>query len=253
MSRLTWGDEDSKLYFTGCDRGVFYPAAGPGIPWNGLVSVTSRDNSAVESGYLDGIKLFQKPTPGSFEGLIKAFTYPDEFSDYNGVDNGFVAQQSRLNFGLSYRTLIGNDLGYQIHLIYGVRVAPTQSEYSSIDDEVEPTLFEWPISTTPIKFPGVGPFSHVVIDSTIATPGALSELEDLIYGSTGVDPQLPPLQDIIDIFEENSILKITDHGDGTWTAEAPGSIIQMLDATTFEITWPSAVYIDSETYTISSL
>lgn len=258
MTKLSWNDSGSRRYFAGVDRGVFYPSTGPGVSWNGLVSVNAREDASTESGYLDGVKQFQRTVPGSFEAAISAFTYPDEFSDYDGVEDGQIAQQDRLSFGLSYRTSIGDDLqgldlGYQIHLVYNARVSPTESEYSSVDTETDLTMFEWPISTLPIEFPGVKPFSHVIIDSTIANEGALSELEDLIYGSVGVDPQLPSIQDIVNLFEENSILKITDNGDGTWTAEAPGTIIQMLDATTFEITWPSAIFIDSVSYRISSL
>lgn len=258
MTKLSWDDSGSRRYSAGVDRGVFYPAIGPGVSWNGLVSVSEREDSSTESGYLDGIKIYQRPVPGSFEATVSALTYPDEFADYDGVEDGRIAQQDRLIFGLSYRTGLGNDLqgltlGYKIHLVYNARVSPTESEYSSIDGEIDPTIFEWPISTLPIEFLGVKPFSHVIIDSTVANAAAISALEDLIYGTSEADPQLPPIQDIVNLFEENSILKITDNGDGTWTAEAPGTIIQMLDATTFEITWPSAIFIDGVSYNISSL
>lgn len=49
------------------------------------------------------------------------------------------------------------------------------------------------------------------------------------------------------------LLAITYLGNDVWTAEdAGGEYITMLDATTFEITSPSAVYLDADTYTISS-
>ena len=93
----------------------------------------------------------------------------------------------------------------------------------------------------------------MIINSTIAYPGVLSVIENTLYGSADTSARLPEPQEIFDLFEDGAILKITDHGDGTWTAEGPDSAIQMLSATEFEITWPSAVYLSSDTYRISSL
>lgn len=257
MSKISWDESGSKRYFAGLDRGVFYPANLAGVPWNGLISVTPNDESVLETQYLDGNQIRQESKSGSFAASLKAYTYPDEFSEYDGVEDGLISQQSRSSFGLSYRTLNGDeteslDLGYKIHLVYNAIVAPTNSAYSSIETEVDPIAFEWPISTKPLEFSGIKPFSHIIIDSTLARPQDIIDIENLIYGSTGVDPELPTIQDILDLFQANSTLKITDNGDGTWTANAPGSIIQMLDSTTFEITWPSAVFIDDVSYNISS-
>jgi hypothetical protein len=58
---------------------------------------------------------------------------------------------------------------------------------------------------------------------------------------------------VLEMFESGAILRIVDHGDGTWTATGPDEAIKMLSSTMFEITWPSAIYIDTETYKISSL
>lgn len=66
-------------------------------------------------------------------------------------------------------------------------------------------------------------------------------------------PRFPTLEELLDIFESGVILRITDHGDGTWTADGPDSAIQMLTESMFRITWPSAVYISADTYQISSL
>jgi hypothetical protein len=65
--------------------------------------------------------------------------------------------------------------------------------------------------------------------------------------------RLPDPQEIFDIFEANSILRVVDNGDGTFTVTGPDDAITMLDDTTFEIDWPSVVVIDSNTYEISSL
>jgi len=121
-----------------------------------------------------------------------------------------------------------------------------------MSDSTDTSPFSWNISTVPIKMGDVSS-AHLIIDPRFAYPWVIQELEDLLYGSSGNNPYLPPPEEILDLFEDASILKITDHGDGTWTAEGPDEAIRMLDSTTFEITWPSAVYIDSTTYRISSL
>lgn len=258
MTKVIWDESGSREYFAGVDRGVLYPVIGSGVPWNGLVSVNELEESNLVVNHVDGIAFRQSSGGDSFSATLRAFTYPDEFNECNGFADGLIAQQPRVPFGLSYRTLIGNDLegldlGYKIHLVYNALVAPTPGEYETIADSVETSLFEWPITTTPLAISGVGPSAHLIIDSTIAYPEVISELEDVLYGTPTTEPHLPTPTEILAIFESNSILLITDNGDGTWTATAPGDIIEMLDSTTFEITWPSAIFIDDESYTISSL
>ena len=75
----------------------------------------------------------------------------------------------------------------------------------------------------------------------------------MLYGTNFTEPRMPSVSEIIEMFEAHSIMQIIDHGDGTWTAIGPESAIVMLDSTTFQITWPTAIYIDDVTYTISSL
>lgn len=245
MTKISWDESGSREYLAGVDRGVLYPDSGVGVPWNGLTSVTERDDSSVIESYVDGRKLRQKTEPGSFSASLQAFTYPNEFSEHE-------------KFSLSYRTLIGNDIeglehGYKIHLVYNASVAPSSADYQTINEEISPMLFEWPIETEAITLSGVRPFSHLIVDSTIALPTTMAALEDILYGATGVDPSLPTPEELIDLFQDYSVLKITDHGDGSWTAEGPDSAISMLDATSFEITWPSAIFISSDSYKISSM
>jgi hypothetical protein len=47
--------------------------------------------------------------------------------------------------------------------------------------------------------------------------------------------------------------EVTDNGDGTWTAVGDASYISMISADTFQITSSTAVPIDADTYTLSSL
>lgn len=255
MTRISWGSFGSRRYETGVDRGVFYPSDGPGLPWNSLITVKEDpDGAAMTKQYVDGVPYWTQKTKEGFAAVLQAYTSPREFDEYDG-HNG---RQRRKPFGLSYRTLIGSDIsadqGYKIHLVYNCLAMPTTVDNSTLTPGgLEATPFSWGLSTTPVPIPGAKPAAHLIIDSTIAYPEAIAAVEDALYGSDGGDPYLPSPQEVMDILEPFSVLLIVDHGDGTWSAIGPDEAIQMIDTDIFEITWPSAVYLDADTYTISSL
>lgn len=257
MTRISWGSDDVRLFEIGVDRGVLYPDQGRGVPWNGLIAVDEAPSgSDVVENYLDGQKFATHRKVESFEATIEAYHYPVEFEPYDGHFS-FRSSQRRRQFGFSYRTLVGNaELGqnysYKIHLVYNALAAPSSRDYQSLSDSSEMIPFSWNISTIPIKMGDVSS-AHLIIDPRYAYPWVIEDLEKLLYGSNENEPYLPPPSEILELFEDASILRITDHGDGSWTAEGPDEAIQMLNPTTFEITWPSAVYIDAVTYRISSL
>jgi hypothetical protein len=233
MSRLVWEVVDD--YLAGVDHGVLYIES-QGISWNGLVSVKeSSSGEGIQSYYFDGIKTLDTVGSEDFVLAVEAFVYPDEFEDLV------------LPFGFSYRS------GQKIHLVYNARADSTDKGWSTLSDTVEPSNFGWDISTVPTIVPGAKPTAHLVINLAEAHPDAIQQVEDLLYGTDITDPTLPSAEDIVAIFSEFATLVVVDHGDGTWTATGPDEAIQMLDLTTFEISWPSAVYIDSESYTISSM
>lgn len=252
MTRLEWGENSDRSYDVGVDQGVLYPTSGFGVAWNGLVSVKEDSSeSESESYYIDGVKYINRQRLGRFSATIEAFTYPYEFEEYDGSLDLLTAQ-SRKSFDFSYRTRIGTS-GYKIHLVYNAVVSPTTKDYASVSDTIEADLFTWEISTRPIPIPGVRPSAHVIIDTTKAHPWTVIELEDILYGNETTEPSLPSIDEVIAIFEGNAVLIVTDHGDGSFTVTGPESAIQMIDATTFQITWDSAVFIDTVSYTISSL
>ena len=241
MTRLTWG-RPSPAYEVGIDRGVFYPANGSAEPWVGLTSVQESPSDANESArYQNGVRTRSSVSPGSFSGHIEAFTYP------RGFESAVLYPPRPKPFGLSYRSK-GNDT-YKIHLVYNVLLGPTGHIY----DQEDPTPFGWDFTTKPVGVPGFRPTAHLVVETSIAYSWTVEALEDVLYGSADVPATLPSPQGVLDIFEENSILQIIDHGDGTWTAIGPDDVITMLDATTFQIDYPTAVYISPDTYTIHSL
>lgn len=234
ISRLTWDDRD---YEAGLERGVFYPRNGPGEAWNGLTSVQESSDEDEQVRYIDGIKSRRHRRMGEFSGTIEAFTYPDSFFE------NVLTQRRQQGFGLSYR------VKDKIHLVYNILVGPTSFDARYLDTEP----FSWSFTTAPVQVPGARLSSHLVIDTVKAYPATVAALEDLLYGSDSISPQLPSPEEVLNVFDINSILKVTDNGDGSFTVEGPDDVIQMLDPTTFQITWPSAVYIDEDSYSISSL
>ena len=113
-------------------------------------------------------------------------------------------------FGLSYRTVIGNDVdsndhGYKLHLIYGALAAPSEKGYTTINDSPEAITFSWEVSTTPVNVTGFKPTACVIIDSTKVDADKLKALEEILYGKDptgveqedGVDPRLPLPDEII--------------------------------------------------------
>jgi hypothetical protein len=246
--RVTW--DDVKGYSQGVSKGVLYPENSPGVAWNGLTSITEKGDNSPTSLYIDGQKYRNRSVDAPFAGNITAFTYPDEFDQCIGVSSG-VTTQPRVTFGLCYQ------VSNEIHLVYNALAALSSAQFSTLSDQSNPVDFSWDFTTQPVKIPGGKPGSHLVIMTDYATPAAIAAIEAVLYGSDTNDPSLPDPETVIGIFEANATLIITDNGDGTWTATGPATVITMLDADTdditFDINWPSAVFIDDDSYTISSL
>lgn len=211
---LTWDNTGERLYETGVDHGVLYIPDSDGdyidgVAWNGLTTVTETPGGAEATAlYADNIKYLDLRSAETFGGTIEAYTYPDEFNQFDGVATPQVGvnvgQQGRKTFGLSYRTLVGNDVegsdyGYKLHLVYGLTAAPSEKAYGTVNDSPEAITFSWEVASTPISVTGLKPTSIITIDSTKVDPADLTTLENLLYGQAG-DPQLPPPDSVIAIF-----------------------------------------------------
>lgn len=211
MTQLVWDQTGQRFYETGVDRGVLYivdnvGAYSHGYAWNGLTTVTESPSGAESNPqYADNIKYLNLISAEEFSATVEAFTYPAEFGQCDGTAEPQpgvrLGQQSRKVFGLAYRTRIGNDIdgadhGYKIHLIYGAQAAPSEKAYSTINDSPEALSFSWEVTTTPVPVGTIAsvaykPTASLEIDSTKVSPTALADLEELLYGTAGTDPQLP--------------------------------------------------------------
>lgn len=216
MAKITWDDIGQKTYELGVDHGVLYvneDGAYPnGVAWNGLVNVNESPSGAESNAqYADNIKYADITSAEEFAGTIEAFTYPAEFEGCDGsaeLSPGVViGQQNRKMFGLSYRTMIGNDTegdehGYKLHLVYGAKASPSEKAYGTKNDSPEPITFSWEFNTTPVPVSGMKPTSTVVIDSRTADPTKLAELEKILYGDTAAEARLPLPDEIKTLFAE---------------------------------------------------
>lgn len=207
MAAITWDATGERLYETGVDHGVLYPIDSSGVytngvAWNGLTGVTESPSGAEATAlYADNIKYLSLYSAEEFGATIEAYTYPDEFAECDGsaslATGVAIGQQNRKIFGLSYRTVVGNDVdannhGYKLHLIYGAMASPSEKAYATINDSPEAITFSWEITTTPVNVTGFKPTATIIIDSTKANATDLKTLEDILYGA-GEEEEAPRL------------------------------------------------------------
>lgn len=218
MAVLTWDAVGERFYETGVDKGVLYTpdALGvydSGVAWNGLVSVQENPTGAeANAHYADNIKYLNLVSAEDFGATIEAFTYPDEWAQHDGsVEVGgaaggvYLGQQPRKPFGLSYRTLVGNDVegdshGYKLHLVYGASASPSEKAYNTVNDSPEPVTFSWEVTTVPAPVTGHKPVALITIDSRAVLPAELTALEDLLYGTASTEPELPTPDEVLALF-----------------------------------------------------
>ena len=128
-----------------------------------------------------------------YGATIEAYTYPEEFGVCQGekelVKGVSIGQQDRSAFGLSWRTVLGNDVkkdayGYKLHLMYGGMAAPSEKGYESINDSPDAITMSWEVTTTPVSVTGGKPTAIITIDSTKTDATKLKALEDVLYGES---------------------------------------------------------------------
>lgn len=246
--RVTWDDSNRAMSF-GVSRGVFYPENSPGVSWNGLLSVTSKGDDAPSFIFVDGQKVVDRFVKKPSSGTIQAVTYPDEFDSYSGYSDGLTLQIPK-PFGLCYRT------SDEIHLYYNCQVVPSSEEYTTIGDTLTPVSFSWDFKTTPVAVPGGRPSSHLVISLDGADSDALTAFEALVYGDDDSVAQLPDPDTLVDLFESYTTVRITDNGDGTFTASGPDAFVIASpggNTDEFQINWPSVNLIGTDEFTVYSL
>jgi len=215
MSKLVWDVVGERLYETGVKNGVLYVKASNGtyplgVAWNGLTGVTESPSGAEPTPlYADDVKYLNLISAEEFGATIEAYTYPDQFAQCDGsaelATGVMIGQQIRKEFGMAYKTILGNDTdgadhAYKLHLVYGALAAPSEKGYQTVNDSPEAITFSWEVTTTPVEVTGKKPTASLVIDSAKVDAAKLAALELILYGNTGVDPRLPLPDEITALF-----------------------------------------------------
>lgn len=209
--KLVWDQTGEKIYETGVDRGVLYPMAagkyGDGEAWNGLISVDEKPSGAESTPlYANNKKYAELLSDEEFAMTIGAYTFPKGFRACLGVKElapgMYVTQQERVPFGMSYRTLIGNDTektahGYKIHVVYGATAKPAEKTNKTVNESPEASELSWECTTTPVDIPNNKPSAHIEIDSTTMSAEKLAAIEAILYGSETAAARLPLPEELI--------------------------------------------------------
>lgn len=240
MVRLTWEPEDARIA-AGVEMGVLY-LDGVAVPWNGLVSVEEQDNSEVDAeNYFEGKRHRLATDLGIFSAKVDAFTYPEEFDEYDGFD-GVADNQNRKRFGFSWRNEFAG--GYQIHLVYNAQMYPRTNSHSTTTGNSDISPFSWTLVTSAIELTWTKAGNHLVVSSVDAHPIPLARLEGYLYGTDSSPARLPSAAEVVELFEDYTTARITYNGDGTVTMAGPDSMVSEPDPETgeFTVNLPTAFY-----------
>lgn len=263
-NQLVWDTPGERTYESGVDRGVLFLLDGTAIAWNGLTSVTEKDQKSSSSVYFDGVKINEFVETGDFEATLKAITYPKEFMSLDGSSRKrkglYYGEQQTYPFHLCWRTRVANDLdslaGYKIHIVYNATAVPSDNVYETLSDDSELMEFEWDISAVPEDTPGHSPTAYFVIDSTEVDPMLLAELEKMLYGTEFTLPALPTQEELLTYINSWCRFKVVDNGDGTVTLISfndqtfePGVLSDEIILSTLGV---NITYLDDDSFIINT-
>lgn len=219
LTRIEWDKLGERLYETGVDHVVLYQLVNNdytnGVAWNGVTSVTENKSGAEASPlYADNIKYLVLHSLEEYGITIECYTYPDEFNQNNGMEElakgVMIGQQSRATCGVSFRTLMGNDVlneryGYKLHLVYNCSAAPSEESNATISDSPEAKTMSYEMTCTPVTLKNGASTACVTIDSTKTDPKKLQALEDILYGDVGRAARMPQPDEIADLFASKTL------------------------------------------------
>lgn len=220
--RIIFDKVGERFYEYGVDHGVLYLQGttgdyDKGVAWNGLTAVNESPSGAEPNDlYADNILYASIRSAEKWGGSIEAYHYPEEFNACNGLkpisDGVYAGQQKRDGFGLTWRTMIGNDTaseeddGYVIHIVYGLTASPSESSNSTINDSPDAQSMTWDVSSIPIAVDGydLKPLSSIRIESLKAGKEKMKALEDILYGTEDTEPRLPLPEEIFRLMESTT-------------------------------------------------
>ena len=220
MAKMVWDQTGMRFYHTGVSDVAFFPLTsdgyGTGLAWSGVTGVTqSPDGADAQNFYADNIKYLSLRAKENWKGTIKCFHYPEEFNSCIGLkeltpgSGVYVGQQARSNFGLVWKTKVGNDsvgedLGYMVHIAYGLSAGPSEKENNTTNETPEAVEFSYDLESTPVKpdVEGITATSYLefssldFVDAEGETTKAdlLETITNKIYGTENTDPEMPSIE-----------------------------------------------------------
>jgi hypothetical protein len=226
MTRLSWDQDLNRRFEFGVDRVVLYPENGVATPWNGVVNINENHiNDGVSSYYFDGSKYIDLVSNSTSQITLTAFDAPEAFNEALGkvsaVPGFILTRQPKVKFGLSYRTNIGDGLGYKLHLVYNATVTASNITRSTIDKSGDVQTQSWTIDTTPLTYAGLNPSAHIIFDSTKMASGTVDFLEAILYGNDTQISRLPSFFELKNMFESWGPVKI-EFDDSGYSALVSG-------------------------------
>lgn len=240
--RDTYLDYTKREFTHGVDRVVYYPSFGETEIWNGVINIEEDENGTIQRvGYIDGQMVRTTYAYTDFSFSVEAYTYPE------------LIEISL--FDLCYRTYLNlEETAYELHIVYGCKAVLDSSAWLSLSGDTDPTTFTLNVTTLPPKNPvsRIAPGSHLILRSSDIPFELLEKLEDILYGTDTTDPRMPSIEELEDLLEDGAKLRITDHGDGTWSAEGSDNIVDMVSQTEFFIDYQTAQYTIGSEYTVQS-
>jgi hypothetical protein len=110
-----------------------------------------------------------------------------------------------------------------------------------------------------VDVPGARATSHLIISLDLTGTAAMDLLQAALYGDDENDPYLPDIPAIIEMFESSTLVRITDNGDGTWTATGPDELVFVdpvnyifVPGDIFSVTAETVITLNEGHYIISS-
>lgn len=242
MSKLVWDKVGERLYETGIDHGVLSLLSNNGtyqspIPWNGLTAVSESSSGAEATGYYaDNIKYLNLLSAEEFGATIEAYAFPEDFNKCIGrlsLANGvYVSGQKRCHFGLSYRTIVGNDTesndySYKLHLIFNCLASTSEESHNTVNDSPEPMTYSWEITANTVSIKNHKASAVLTIDAKkfykFGMLNALNEIENRLYGTDASKPSFPSAADVLEIIDKE--IYLTD-SSGDYILDSNGKKIQ---------------------------
>ncbi len=210
MAKLVWSEPAKKSFETGVSKGVLFPTNNgvyqEGVAWPGITKFSENPSGGESTKlYADNGVYLNLLSNEEFAFSLSAYMYPDEFGTCDGsseIVKGVTAgQQTRLPFGFSCQTKVGNEAnkesGYKIHLVYGCLASPSEKSYETVNESPTAIEFSWDVTTTPVEVGAFKPTAHLTIDSTKCDPTKLAAFEKTLYGDESTTSKLPLPNEVI--------------------------------------------------------